>query len=65
MRQDYYNNPRNYHVICACSSDEHTLRLIHFKADPEKRDDFLSLVQEALGRYTLRLRPSIQVWQLG
>ena len=40
MKQDYYNDPRNHHVICACNSDEHTLRLMHFKADPEEGDDF-------------------------
>ena len=40
MSQDSYNNPRNHHIVCACTSDEHTLRLMHFKADPEKGDDF-------------------------
>ena len=40
MKQDYYNDPRNHHAICACNSDEHTLRLMHFKADPEEGDDF-------------------------
>ena len=35
MSQDSYNNPRNHHVVCACNSDERTLRLIHFKADPK------------------------------
>ena len=36
MRQDGYDDPRNHHIICACYSDEHTLRLTHFKADPER-----------------------------
>ena len=40
MKQDYYKDPRTHHVICACNSDEHTLRLMHFKADPEGGDDF-------------------------
>ena len=40
MSQDSYNNPRNHHIVCACASDEHTLRLMHFKGDPEKADDF-------------------------
>ena len=40
MSQDSYNNPRNHHIVCACASDEHTLRLMHFKGDPEKVDDF-------------------------
>ena len=40
MKQNNYDNPRNHHVICACTSDEHTLRLTHFKADPDRADDF-------------------------
>ena len=38
MRQDGYDDPRNHHIICACYSDEHTLRLMHFKADPEREN---------------------------
>ena len=39
MSRDSYSNPRNHHIVCACASDEHTLRLMHFKGDPEKADD--------------------------
>ena len=30
-----YDDPRNHHIVCECLSDEHTLRLIHFKAIPK------------------------------
>ena len=40
MKQDYYDDPRNHYIICACSSDEHTLRLMHFKSDPKAGNDF-------------------------
>ena len=32
--------PEYHHIVCACTSDEHTLRLMHFKARPETGDDY-------------------------
>ena len=35
-----YGDPRNHDIVCECFSDEHTLRLTHFRASLERADAY-------------------------